>query len=1072
MKWSDTTAWEDGTIANGVGATATFRPDTGYIICTLDTPVTLGHWVFENVVVDSSCRYRMEDDPWQRVQLATTDGTPSITVNSYVTAMFRFPLGGSQGLDKFGAGTLDLHDNTNYTGVTTVYNGILEVWANESLGEIGVGNETIVLSGGNLTIGADLTVSEAITISGIGCGNNHGALRLYGNTEFAGAITLNGDATITQDEYYDEAAGKITGNIATNGADLTFLMESYTQYAIDEFTTTVSGNISGAGGVYVVSGGTYGTGTLVLSGTNTFSGGISVSDETAIRVSSDANLGATSNDIILNNGGLKVTGTSYTSTDRDFEIQSGGGTITIDNSSNSFTLTGNLRGDGGLIKDGSGALSLTGNNNNFSGNITVKAGTLGVGINDSLGSETSVIVKSGATVQFEGDEDFGSLAGDSSATVDLNGCSIRFGSDNTDTTYKGTVSGAGKLRKFGTGTQTITGNLTFTGDIEVQKGQMTLKGNNEAMTGDVLIQNGATLRIEYGRAINDNSQVTMEAGSTFIVLDNETTGSLSGDGTVNTAYFATSSGAALTVGNDNTDTTFSGSIIGETGKLTKIGSGTFILSGHNTYTGKTTVSEGTLALSGENVLASTNIEIQSGALLQASLANSLSSSANVAIAENATLELLTGGEIESLTGQGTVYSHGQELIVGAGNSSFTFGGTLDDVILTKRGTGTFTIAAERIRGFDATVEAGTLRFETWDPNSYGLITVQSGARIESTDDGIGDHNDLDVAAGATLVLEENETIGSLSGAGTVVLPSPETPGDGSIAEVGLTVCAEGSSNNFIFSGTISGEGYLWKTGSHHLTLSNANSYTGGTIIEGGCIIADHNQALGTGSVLFNGGELQINEGITFTNTIEFDSENGGVLCGSGTLQDNLVAGNRTIIAPGNHPSKSENPVGQLTITGNYTQGDSSYLHIQLAGTTDGDYDVLNVTGQVTLGGTLYLALLEGFTPVYGDTFDILDWGTITAENEFKNFILPSLDEGLYWNMTELYSTGEISVSDNTGIPGDANNDGMVDGSDVTILAGNWQYGVTPEASAVPEPTTLVLLLTLTLLALPCRYHSR
>ena len=41
--------------------------------------------------------------------------------------------------------------------------------------------------------------------------------------------------------------------------------------------------------------------------------------------------------------------------------------------------------------------------------------------------------------------------------------------------------------------------------------------------------------------------------------------------------------------------------------------------------------------------------------------------------------------------------------------------------------------------------------------------------------------------------------------------------------------------------------------------------------------------------------------------------------------------------------------------------------------------------------------------------------------------------------------------------GDFNNDGKVDGSDVTILAGNWQAVVTSAAASVPEPGTLILL---------------
>ena len=49
--------------------------------------------------------------------------------------------------------------------------------------------------------------------------------------------------------------------------------------------------------------------------------------------------------------------------------------------------------------------------------------------------------------------------------------------------------------------------------------------------------------------------------------------------------------------------------------------------------------------------------------------------------------------------------------------------------------------------------------------------------------------------------------------------------------------------------------------------------------------------------------------------------------------------------------------------------------------------------------------------------------------------------------------------------GDFNGDGKVDGSDVTILAGNWQYGTSNSASSVPEPSTLIGLFTLCLAGL-------
>ena len=268
----------------------------------------------------------------------------------------------------------------------------------------------------------------------------------------------------------------------------------------------------------------------------------------------------------------------------------------------------------------------------------------------------------------------------------------------------------------------------------------------------------------------------MEAGSTFTVRDDENIGSLAGSGTINTDLF-NSDNATLGVGEDNTSTAFSGTIIGNGGKLTKLGTGTFTLTGNNTYTGKTTVSDGTLALSGANIIAGNTIKVENGATLRTDNRNSLSSSANINIAAGGTFDLPTGGEFESFTGSGTIDGHEQSLIVGAGNSSFAFNGTLIDGKIVKRGSGTFTINCERQRGFEATVEAGTLRFERWDSESFGTIAIQDGARVESIYDGIGDHNDLVIAAGGTLALEANEIIGSLSGAGSVLLPPQDLPPD-------------------------------------------------------------------------------------------------------------------------------------------------------------------------------------------------------------------------------------------------------------------------------------------------------
>ncbi len=1048
VNWSDPASWENGIIANGIGATATFRPDTTWILCNFDTPVTLGHFEFE--CLGNYVTYRMEDDPWQRVQLATTSGTPSITVNDDATTDFRFPVGGSQGVDKFGVGTLQFSDGNNYTGVTTIHAGVIEAWNSDALGANGTGNETVVLNGGNLTIGPiealDAAVNEAVTISGPGAQNNSGALRLYGNAEFAGAITLDGDATINQNEAYQKGVGKITGNIALpDGADVTFQMEHYAApyFTIDNFTTTVSGDISGTGGVFVTSSGTTGKGTLILSGNNTYSGGNTIADETGISVSADVNLGAASNGVVLDNGKLKITGTSYTSTDRTIEIQSGDGTIDIDDASHSFSIASSLTGTGDLIKKGDGKLCLTSNNSSFTQNFRVKGGTLAVGRDNSVSDQTSIILYSGTKLELQGAEDIGSLVGSSDTSVDIHEHNLRFGSDDTDASYGGPITGTGMVGKFGIGTQTLTGNLSYTGNTEVQKGRLFLAGNNEAMTGDILIEEGAALKVAGGNAISSGTRLTMESNTSFTLQDDESIGSLHGDGTVNTRCLRASE---LSVGQDNTDMTFSGTIIGDGGKLTKLGTGTLTLSGRSTYTGKTTVAEGAIVLNDALAIAgSGTIEIQNGATLRAVYMNSLQDSNHVDVKEGGILDMQAGGAVKSFTGAGTILGHGQTIFAGADNSSFTFEGTLDWVKLAKQGTGTCTIAGDQIQGFDAVVEAGTLRFEKPDINeTRGLIEIQSGATVESTNNGIGDYNDVDVAAGATLMLEANETIGSLSGAGSVVLPTPNPvdPSDPNPlphADLGLNVCSGNNSQTTTFSGTISGDGHLFKTGTHTLVLESENTYTGGTILAQGCIVADHDQVFGTGGLIFDDGELQINEGVTIRNEVDFTTNlGGGVLCGNGTLQNDLITDNYVLMAPGNHPLKSEDSIGLFTIDGNYTQGDETYLFMELGGTGAGDFDVLNITGLATLGGSLYVDLFEGFTPTLGDTFDILDWTAYAAGSQFDSLMLPELtDDDWYWNTSNLYTTGTLSV-----------------------------------ATTVPEPTTLAMLLTLFVLGTLGHTHFR
>ena len=264
---------------------------------------------------------------------------------------------------------------------------------------------------------------------------------------------------------------------------------------------------------------------------------------------------------------------------------------------------------------------------------------------------------------------------------------------------------------------------------------------------------------------------------------------------------------------------------------------------------------------------------------------------------------------------------------------------------------------------------------------------------------------------------------------------------------GLLLVHTTDSSTALFSGTLSGVGGLLKNGSGFsggtLTLTGNNSYTGATIV--------------------NVGTLLVNGRITSATTVN----SGTTLGGSGTIAANVT--NNGIVAPGNSP-------GTLSITGNYTQNAEGTLKIELASPTS--FDRLDVTGNMALGGTLEISLINGFTPSSDQTFDILSWGSLAGA--FSSVILPSVD-GFAWDTSQL-SMGKLSVAA-TGLPGDYNQNGTVDAADYVVWRNEigtpagyntWRanFGATGgsgsdaaansfsnPSSNVPEPASIALLLT-------------
>ncbi|HEX2476094.1 MAG TPA: dockerin type I domain-containing protein, partial [Lacipirellulaceae bacterium] len=174
------------------------------------------------------------------------------------------------------------------------------------------------------------------------------------------------------------------------------------------------------------------------------------------------------------------------------------------------------------------------------------------------------------------------------------------------------------------------------------------------------------------------------------------------------------------------------------------------------------------------------------------------------------------------------------------------------------------------------------------------------------------------------------------------------------------------------------------------------------------------------------------------------------------------------------------------------------LEIEVGGTTPGSFDRIIHSGVATLGGTLDVSLLDGFTPTAGDAFQILT-AAGGVSGAFATELLPALGGGLFLDV--LYSANAVSLSV-AGVAGDYNRNGTVDAADYVLwrkTLGQMGVGLTADGNdngsidasdydvwranfgrtagaasgssvgaAAPEPMSCVLLLTAALAAICCR----
>jgi autotransporter-associated beta strand protein len=342
--------------------------------------------------------------------------------------------------------------------------------------------------------------------------------------------------------------------------------------------------------------------------------------------------------------------------------------VSVDNSSSAgtYTLTINGSGSGGVnlntIGDVNGGadptrlfalqINSTGGNttistgNNFTGGTTLTQGNLLLGANTALG--TGILALNGgkissSTTGAQGPANNTTIGGNVTLGDAVNNGKLTFsgtmglgGDSRTLTTdssveFSGVVSNGG-ITKQGASTLTFLGSSanTYTGTTTVNHGTLVLAktAGVNAIAGGLTIGDGTnsdTVNLGASDQIADTVVVNMigtasgQRGNFQLLGFNETIGGLSGGGQVQNA--SSTAGSVLTLNVANATTQTSSAVLRNTGgsttgslSIVKTGGGTQILGGNMTYTGVTSINQGTLAVTGSLLNTGTVLVNDGGSL--------------------------------------------------------------------------------------------------------------------------------------------------------------------------------------------------------------------------------------------------------------------------------------------------------------------------------------------------------------------------------------------------------------------------------------------------------------------------
>ncbi|WP_241133581.1 autotransporter-associated beta strand repeat-containing protein [Achromobacter insuavis] len=878
------------------------------------------------------------------------------------TATIAAVLDGAARLVKTDLGTLVLSGINTYAGGTAINGGVLQVSQDANLGAAGT---ALSLDGGTLRAAGSFATARATTL-GAGGGSfevtGANVLMLNSAVNGAGALGKLGTGTLVlgADNGYTGgttisagtlqlgaggATGSLLGNVTNNGT-LAFNRGN---------TYTYAGVVSGTGGVTQL-----GSGATVLTGANTYTGGTTISAGT-LQLGAGGASGSIVGDV-TNNGAL------------------------VFNRSDTYTFGGLVSGTGSVSQNGGGTTILTANNT-YNGGTTISAGTLQLGAGGATGGILGDVANNGALVFNRSDTyTFGGLISGSGNVTQAGAGTTILTADNT---YAGATRITAGTLQLGNGGSSgnVAGPIVNAGTLAVNR------NDTFALVGPItgagkFVQQGTGTTVFTGN--NTYSGGTAITAGVLQLGNGGTSGSLTGD-VVNDGVLVV----------ERSDQVLLNGILSGTGAFVQNGGGQTVLSGNNSYTGLTQVLAGSLFVNGNQSAATGNTFVATGATLggtgtlggSAFVAGTLSPGDTTGAPGTLTINGdLTLGNTATLSynfGQaGTVGGPLNDLTIVKGN--LTLDGTLN--VATPPG-GSFDPGVYRVISYDGALTNNGLTIGTIPSPSFSLQTAidkqvnlvntagltlnfwdgaaAAGKNNGTVDGGNGTWqnstgndnwtNSLGVpnaayadatfgifmAAPGTVTVDNS--LGQVRSGGMQFASNGYRLTGGAIELVpdaggGTTLrVGDGSSLGAGYTTTIdavlTGASRLVKTDLGTLVLNAANTYGGGTAINGGTLQIAADTALGAaGAALgMDGGTLRTTQSLTQSRPITLGAMGGGLepLAGTTLTVASDIGGAGSLTKLGG---------GTVILTGNNSYGSGTVVK-------DGVTVIKAGTLQVGDGGT-------------------------------------------------------------------------------------------------------------------------